>query len=290
MDLKQLTTFRTIIQEGTFSRAAAQLHYAQSTVTNQIQRLEKELGFQLFKRGWDAELTEAGKLYAAEVDSLIAHWQHVRDQAQQLGQEERGKLRIGIIENACTALLPAVMKRFAKQKPGIHCELTVGNTETLTQLLLERRIDLAVCGEPHQLDKLHFEPLYEEQIVFVVHKQHPLAQAGKLQQADLQRYPLAAGGQNCLYYVRLEKELARLKLQPFMHTISQVSAIPALAAATDSIGVVLGSTPLATHMVQLDFPLMEPLLAIGLLLPREPNYLPVSRRLWIDIVREEAQR
>lgn len=289
MDLKELTTFRTVIQEGTFSRAADQLHYAQSTVTNQIQRLEKELGIQLFKRGWDAELTEAGKIYAAEVDHLIAHWQYVRDQAQQLQQEERGVLRIGMIESTCTTLLPTMMQRFAQHKPGIQCELTIANTDTLAQSLRDGRIELAICGEPPAMDVLHFEPLYEEEIVFIVHEQHPLAQKGKLTEDDLQQYPLTVGGRSCLYHLRLEQELSRLKLQPFTHTISQLSAVPALATATDSIGVVFGSTPLDGQMVKLDFPLIEPWLRIGLLMPREYSYLPLSRRLLMDIVREEAR-
>lgn len=288
MDLKELTTFRTVIQEGTFSRAADKLHYAQSTVTNQIQRLEKELGIQLFKRGWDAELTEAGKIYAAEVDHLIAHWQHVRDQAQQLQQEERGVLRIGMIESACTTLLPAAMQRFARHKPGIQCELTIGNTDALAQLLRDGRIELALCGEPPVMDSLYFEPLYEERITFIVHEQHALAAKGRLTADDLQQYPLTVGGRSCLYHLRLEKELSRLQLQPFTHMISQLSAVPALAIATGSIGVVLGSTPLDEQMVQLEFPLAEPLLNIGLLMPREQNYLPLSRRLLMDIVREEA--
>ncbi len=290
MDLKELITFRTVIQEGTFSRAADKLHYAQSTVTNQIQRLEKELGFQLFRRGWDAELTEAGKLYAAEVDSLIAHWQYVRDQAQQLQQEERGWLRIGMIESACATLLPAVMQRFTQHKPHIQYELTIGNTDALTKLLLEHRMELAISGEPSTLEGLHFEPLYEERIVFIVHQHHPLAQKSSLTSDDLQQYPLIVGGRNCLYHLRLEKELARLNLQPFTHTISQLSAVPALAAATGSIGVVFDSTPCHENMVQLSFPLIEPLLSIGMLMPREQNYLPLSRHLLMDIVREEAGR
>ncbi|WPP40076.1 LysR family transcriptional regulator [Paenibacillus hunanensis] len=288
MDLKELTTFRTVIQEGTFSRAADKLHYAQSTVTHQIQRLEKELGIQLFKRGWDAELTEAGKIYAVEVDSLMAHWQHVRDQAQQLQQEERGILRVGMIESICTTWLPTVMSRFAEQKPRIQYELTVGNTDTLTQMLIERQIELALCGEPTKLDLLHFEPLYTERIAFIVHEQHPLAHRSQLTQDDLQQYPLAVGGRSCLYHLRLEKEFSRLKLQPFMHSISQLSAVPALAKATGSIGVVLDSTFIDKQMVKLEFPLAEPYLNIGLLMLREQSYLPLSRQLLMNIVREEA--
>lgn len=79
MDLKELITFQTILKEGTFSRAAEKLNYAQSTISNQMQRLEKEIGVQLFNRGWDVELTNAGKLFALEIEKLIQHWNEVTD-------------------------------------------------------------------------------------------------------------------------------------------------------------------------------------------------------------------
>jgi len=64
MNLKELITFQTIVREGTFAKAADKLHYAQSTITSQIQRVEKEMGVQLFRRNWEAELTDAGRLFA----------------------------------------------------------------------------------------------------------------------------------------------------------------------------------------------------------------------------------
>ncbi|WP_258958700.1 helix-turn-helix domain-containing protein, partial [Bacillus wiedmannii] len=60
MEMKELLTLKKIIEEGTFSQAAKQLNYAQSTVTAHIKKLESEIGFLLFERGWDARLTEEG--------------------------------------------------------------------------------------------------------------------------------------------------------------------------------------------------------------------------------------
>ncbi|MEC0986305.1 LysR family transcriptional regulator [Bacillus safensis] len=64
------------------------MNYAQSTITNQIKRLGKELGFQLFVRGWEAELTTSGQLFAKEIDQLILHWHFVLEQSQKLQKEE----------------------------------------------------------------------------------------------------------------------------------------------------------------------------------------------------------
>ncbi|BBP87892.1 hypothetical protein BsIDN1_15100 [Bacillus safensis] len=92
MDLKELKAFQAIIQEGTFSKAAQKLNYAQSTITNQIKRLEKELGFQLFVRGWEAELTPSGQLFAKEIDQLILHWHFVLEQSQKTPKKKNRNL------------------------------------------------------------------------------------------------------------------------------------------------------------------------------------------------------
>lgn len=106
MEIKELKTFKMIVQEGTFSLAAKKLNYAQSTVTTHIKKLENELGFLLFERGWDARLTEEGILFAEEVDNLLMHWNYSISQAQRISNEEKGTLRIGILESVAEKLIP----------------------------------------------------------------------------------------------------------------------------------------------------------------------------------------
>lgn len=133
VDLKELTTFQTILQEGNFSKAAAKLNYAQSTITNQVQRLEKELGIKLFKRGWDSELTAAGRIFAEEIDKLIQHWNYVAEQAKALQKEEIGTLSIGGLEFLTEQILPNSLRRFREYKPKVSCHFVTGNTDSLSR-------------------------------------------------------------------------------------------------------------------------------------------------------------
>ncbi|MGG1617935.1 LysR family transcriptional regulator [Paenibacillus sp. NRS-1782] len=291
MDLKELTTFRTIIEEGTFSKAAAKLNYAQSTVTSQIQRLEKELGFQLFKRGWDAELTASGKVYAEEVNGLIQHWNYVLDQANSLKKEEIGTLHIGVIETVAASVLPAVLLQFREHKPNMSCHFTVGNTDTLSNALMDNMLDFAICGEPHSVPALHFESVYHEQIAFIVSRDHPFAVKSELHLEDLYEYPLIVGGKNCLYHIRLEKELSRFPSMPFFYTVSQISSIPSFVKTIPSVGVVLSSFPLPDDLVTLPLQLADPNIPIGLLQSNQhQQYMSSARKLFMQLVKELCRR
>ncbi|BBH23613.1 HTH-type transcriptional regulator YtlI [Paenibacillus baekrokdamisoli] len=285
MDLKELTTFRTIIEEGTFSKAAAKLNYAQSTVTNQVQRLEKELGIKLFKRGWDSVLTASGKVYAEEVDGLIQHWNYVLEQAKSLEKEEIGTLNIGVIETVTASILPAVLQKFREHKPNITCNFIIGNTDALSKALMNNSLDFAICGEPHAISSLHFEPTNIEQISFIVSKNHPFAEKSDLTLEDLYEYPLIVGGANCLYQIQLEKELSRFPSKPFFYTVSQISSIPSFVQNIPSVGVVLSSLPLSVGVVTIPLPMLNSYIPIGLLQRSKKEYVSSTKKIFMQLLR-----
>ncbi|WP_336790196.1 LysR family transcriptional regulator [Paenibacillus sp. MMO-177] len=288
MDLKELTAFQTILQEGSFAKAAAKLNYAQSTITNQIQRLEKELGFQLFDRGWEAELTPAGQIYASEVERLIQHWHYVSDQAKAILREETGSLRIGMLEMLARQVMPEALWRFREEKPQIACQFVIGNTDLVASELRHKQLDFAICGEPPDLSGLRFEPLYEERIVFAAAKDHPLHQrdGGSLPFQELLPYPMVVGGPTCLYYLHLSRQLARFDSMPMLHSVSQISAIPGFAARPPFIGVVLASTPLPDWVLPLAVDWEEHTIPVGLLERRDTVYPSAARERLIDIIKE----
>lgn len=287
MDLRELTAFQTIIQEGTFSKAAAKLNYAQSTITNQIQRLEKELGIPLFKRGWEAELTPAGMIFAGEVDQLIQHWLQVKDQAKSLEREEIGSLRVGAVEMLSHQVLPNVLRRFQEYKPRIACHFVVGNTQSLTARMLQNELDFAICGEPEDIARFYFEPLYEERITFIAAQDHPLAQGKGIRFEELLDYPVIVGGPSCLYHLRLARRLARSPKMPLLHTVSQISAIPGFVVQVPSVGAVLDSMPLPDGVVKLDVELQDEAIPVGLLRLRMDHYNSSFISLIAELVREE---
>lgn len=291
MDLKELTAFKTILEEGTFSRAAEKLNYAQSTITSQIQRLEKELGIQLFNRGWDAELTRAGQMLAAEIDSLIQHWNYVAEQAKALQHDEVGAVRIGGIESMMETVFPNALREFRNHKPNMQCHVVTGNTDSLSLSILHKELDFALCGEPSDASPFYFQPLYYEKITFIADKGHPLCMQETIPLEVLLHYPIIAGGPNCLYSLRLAQHFSRFKSAPSLNTVSQISSIPHFVKNTSSVGVVLDSTPLTKEIAAIDVNMAEPLIQIGFLRRRGGHeYRPMpSTDLLMQIIKEEIE-
>ncbi|HEY2494042.1 MAG TPA: LysR family transcriptional regulator [Paenibacillus sp.] len=287
MDLKELTAFQTIIQEGNFSKAAAKLNYAQSTITNQIQRLEKELGIKLFKRGWDSELTASGQIFAAEIDKLIQHWNYVSEQAKALQKEEIGTLSVGGLESLTEQALPNSLRRFREHKPNVSCHFTIGNTDSLSRGVLQHQLDFAICGEPADSSFFRFEPLYSEKISFIVANNHPLAGRDEIPFEKLFDYPMIIGGNTCLYYLHLSKQFSRYTETPFLYTASQISAIPGFVQRIPSVGAVLNSTPLPPDVVSIRVELKDFFIPVGLLQSRNDEYVSSSKNLLMQYIKEE---
>ncbi|REK75176.1 LysR family transcriptional regulator [Paenibacillus paeoniae] len=277
MDLKELTAFQTIVQEGTFSRAAEKLNYAQSTVTNQIQRLEKELGVQLFDRRWDVQLTSAGRLFASQVDNLIRHWNDVAGLARALQHDEVGLVRAGGIESVMETVIADSVRRFQQQKPRMACQIVTGNTDSLAKSLLNDELDFAICGEPSDHTAFYFEPFYHEHTVLIADHNHPLCQRSLVSFEDILAYPIATGGSTCLYHLQFSKYLSRFKGEPLLHHIvNRIPTIPYFLKQTLAIGLVLESTPLIPEVKRIEVKLDLPRIPIGLLQLRHREYAAES--------------
>ena len=118
MDLKYLNTFRTIVEEGSFSRAAERLNYTQSTITFQMGQLEGELSAQLFEKvGRRMVLSQAGRRLLPYVDQVLDAVDQMRFFQEDLTQC-RGEITIGVAETLLCYRLPPVLKAFHRQAPG----------------------------------------------------------------------------------------------------------------------------------------------------------------------------
>lgn len=289
MDLKELAAFQTIVREGTFSRAAEKLNYAQSTITNQIQRLEKELGIQLFNRGWDAQLTSAGRVFATEVDHLIQHWNHVAEMARALQHDEIGSVRVGGIEPLVETVFPDAIRRFQQHKPRMACQIVTANTDSLAQSLLHDELDFAICGEPSEPSAFYFEPIYQEDTIVVADRNHPLCRKKHVPFDQLFDYPITVGGNTCLYHLQFSKHLTQYKKSPLLlNTVNRISAIPYYVKNTLALGVVLESTALIPEVERIDVELELPCIPVGLLQLRQRDYAAESSiRILQRIIVEE---
>lgn len=147
MDMKYLNTFKTIVEEGSFSKAAEKLNYTQSTITFQIGQLEQELSSQLFEKiGRRMVLTKAGVQLVPYVNDVLTSIDRMRYFEDDLAQFQ-GELSIGIAETQLCYKMPDILKAFHQQAPNSRLLLRSMNCYDIRDELLNGTLDLGVFYE-----------------------------------------------------------------------------------------------------------------------------------------------
>lgn len=147
MDLKYLNTFRVIVEEGGFSKAAEKLNYTQSTITFQIGQLEQELSARLFEKiGRKMELTKAGERLLPYVDAVLRSVDQLRCFEEDLANCQ-GDVRIGVGETLLCYRLPLILKEYHRRAPQARLYLQSMNCYDIRNALLGGSLDLGVFYE-----------------------------------------------------------------------------------------------------------------------------------------------
>lgn len=144
MELKYLNTFRVIVEEGSFTKAAKRLNYTQSTITFQIGQLEQELSAKLFERiGRKMVLTKAGERLIPYVEDVLSSLERLQDFNEDLSSL-KGDLKIGVGETLLSYKLPPVLKAFHSKAPNANIFLRSMNCYDIRDELLNGTIDIGV--------------------------------------------------------------------------------------------------------------------------------------------------
>jgi LysR family transcriptional regulator, transcription activator of glutamate synthase operon len=167
MELRQLRYVEAVARHRHFTRAAEELHVAQSALSHQIRRLEAELGTELFSRtSRSVFVTEAGESVAARARGVLDQVDGLRHEVDELRGLVRGEVRVGATLPAGEIDVPGVLVRFSEAYPGIEVELQEGTAGDMLSHLAENRIDASFCllaEDPPA--EIAVEQLSEEEIV-----------------------------------------------------------------------------------------------------------------------------
>ena len=215
MELRQLETFRAVATELSFTRAAASLDYAQSSVTAQIQALEAELGVRLFDRlGRRVALTDAGLRLLGYAERLLSLAEEART-ALADGGEPAGTLTIGAPETIMTYRLPSVLRRFRTRFPRVRLVFRPTSNAELQRAIGDGALDVGFgLGEPMQTRSLAVELLGMEPLAIVAPPEHPLAGATRVEAADLHGETVLLTRLGCGYRALFTSTLSAAGVQP----------------------------------------------------------------------------
>jgi DNA-binding transcriptional LysR family regulator len=187
MELRHLRYFVAVAEELHFRRAAERLHVAQPAVSEQIRKLEAELGVQLFERTQrSVTLTPAGSAMLEESRRVLRQAETARTAACEAHGRALAALRIGYLPDVLPPALPRLLRRFAAAVPGVRVTLECGATRPLLEAVREGRLDLAAICLPAPINGLRVVPIANEAIVAAVPEDHACAGARALDLGALQ--------------------------------------------------------------------------------------------------------
>lgn len=176
MELRQFRYFDAVARHLHFGEAARELHMAQPPLSQQIIRLEQELGVQLFHRtSRQVELTVEGKLLLEAVRVVLGEAEHVEDLALRLRDGTAGRLRIGFVASVLNWGLAARMRQFRAEHPGIDITVTQMPVIDQVQALADNAIDVGFLMSRVDYPHLTVHEIAAEPIVVVLTEDHPLA-------------------------------------------------------------------------------------------------------------------
>ncbi len=190
MELHQLRYAESVGRHLHFTRAAEELNVAQPSVSQQIRKLEAELGVPLFHRmKRRVALTEAGALFLPRARAMLQLLDEARAEVHELSGMRRGTLSVGAPPSVGTHLIPAAISAFSRQQPGIALTFREGGSRTLVTLLQDGELDLAVVIQPVRNPALTTMPLMKEELLLAVPRDHPLAKRESVDLTELRDEP-----------------------------------------------------------------------------------------------------
>lgn len=193
MNLQQIRYVLAVAESRSFTRAADNMFVVQSALSQQVRKLEEELGLQIFNRTTrSVSLTPAGESLLPLLRQVVGGLDQIVVSAQALRGAVTGRLTVGMMEIPSESLdVAALMATFHTRYPDVTVTLRSGGSDLLVQATRDRKLDVAVVGSnvARSADRLSFDHLFSEALVAVLPIRHPLAAGPAVSLDALADYP-----------------------------------------------------------------------------------------------------
>jgi DNA-binding transcriptional LysR family regulator len=185
-DFRGLRYFVAVAEELHFTRAAERMYIAQPALSEQIRRLEDELGVELLRRTTrKVELTPAGEEFLSHARRILAEADEALADASRAARGETGRVRVGTGATAGVHVVPRVLRAFREARPLVQLDLRQTDWEDVTGGLRDGSVDTAFVWLPFERGDLSFAVVLEEPRVVALEAAHPLASESELRMEQI---------------------------------------------------------------------------------------------------------
>jgi DNA-binding transcriptional LysR family regulator len=292
MEIRQLRYFEAVARHRHFTRAAEELHLAQSALSHQVRGLERELGIELLRRTTrSVQPTEAGELVAARARTILAEAEALRGDVDELRGLVRGRVAVGALLFGGELDIPAILASFTATFGHVDVGLREGTAQRMIDMLRDGSLDVAFALEAEPPEGLERVVLSSEELAVTMSPEHRLASARRrpLRPAALAGQPLIAFQRGSSVRRLVDDAFARAGVEPQIalegNDLALVRSLVARGIGLAILPRSFAETPGPRIAIR---PLSPPLRLAVVLWWRSGRSLSPAARAFIDFV--QAQR
>ncbi|AEH43942.1 transcriptional regulator, LysR family [Thermodesulfatator indicus DSM 15286] len=252
-DLKKLEVFVKVIETGSFSKAAELCHLTQPTVSGHIKQLEEYYEVPLIDRHTrEVKPTPAGLLLHRYAKHILRLWEEFEREMHSYKGGQKGKLRIGGSTIPGQYILPFVLCRFNQKFPKIKINLQIADTKVVAEGVVKGELELGIIGAKVMPHQLHFEPVCNDEIILVIHKDYPheIAQKKQITVEEIPDIPLIIREKGSGTWLTTQNTLKKLGLSP--QRLNVVAELGSTEAVRQAVKAKLGASFISEIAVKED--------------------------------------
>ncbi|MDO4323536.1 MAG: LysR family transcriptional regulator [Lachnospiraceae bacterium] len=299
MNFQKFEYFMAIVKHRNLTKASQELYISQPTLTKFLQKLEKELGGKLFRRNGNTyDLTFLGQRYFEYAQKALTLNQDWEKELKDMRSSFEGELNIAFPTMRSVCIIPQILPEFHKAHPGVRINIYEEGHSIQDSLLADGKLDFAIFSNWHPVPGLTYETLTPEEILLVLHSDHPLA-AHAVQRESF-RYPwldlsLLADAPFILHFPdqntgrAAEQLFEQYRIQPPVHFRSRNSQL-CIQLASQGLGACFAPETYVRHTASVwplqAFSVGNPPITDKLVLAyRQNSYLTTYAQDFIEIAR-----
>lgn len=298
MELAQIRYVLMVAQYNNFSKAAEQLYITQPTLSQQIRRLEEELGFPLFVRSTrSVSLTDEGKIFVNYAKPLVADYNTLIQEMDILKKDVTSRLSVGVLPTFSHLNLLNLVQMFQKQYTNINISTELHSSNDLVEKIINEQLDIIVANIT-PMQKSNFENALEIHVVLqdhvnvILNERNPLSKYTALSLEDIRNEPIIMLGKGSSIYRQINLRFKSAGITP-AKTLSCPELHSLIGMIQSNIGIGFLSSRVAAEyvhspIVSIPFTPEFPTMTAIMYLKKSPNAKPIQ--LFFEYVKEALKK